>query len=103
MVHAPKKFLTSWPIGRFLFLERRQLFVTEIATLQIGHQSVNASGNMPDMESDRSKSMRRRPNLFRLQPVRIFRQILARLLEAVQERRQQGIYSGNRPSRPGFE
>src|SRR5471032_1174602 len=75
---------------------------SELAVLQIAHQPLRASRDMPDMKSRRVEAVGRCPKLFRGQPLRELRQVLARLLKGAEKGSDQGMNPGNRAAQPGL-
>ena len=85
-----------------LKIERAELRFGKLLLLQISHESIDASGNVPNMKSNRSEPMRRSPNLLHSKPLGVPSQILARLFKRAQDRSNQRIYSAERSTQPRF-
>src|ERR1039457_7544733 len=83
-------------------MECLHLLRVEVTSLEVGHQASGAAHNVKNMETHGAQPVGIGPKLVAGDPLRISGQVLAHVLKGVENRRDQGIYSGDRAAQPGL-
>jgi hypothetical protein len=101
--HVECQQLLASRATRYVFrVEDGHLLGCQRGTLQVGHQPVDAAGDVAQMKSQRPKSMRRGPDLSGGEPLQTATQVFARLLEAEEHRSDQRAHALDLSAEPGF-
>src|SRR5581483_9470339 len=88
--------------GALLVVELAELVGGERAALQIGEEAAGAAGDVADVEADGAEAMRSGPKLNGREPLGVLREVFARVLERIEDRRDEGTDTGDRASHPGL-
>ena len=80
--------------------KRDQLGVREWLPFEVGDQPVRATGDVADVEADGTKSMRPRPDSLDRESLGVRCEIFARLLERVEDGRNEGMHVWDRTTQP---
>jgi len=96
-VHSCQQFLER-RTRLFLGEQRGHLRLKELLAFQIRDEPIDAAGDVPDMKTHRAETVRRGPDLLRREPAGAFCGVFARLLERIQDWRDERVYTGNRAS-----
>jgi len=85
--------------ARFVFgCAGSELFRGQLAALQVRHEALDASGDVPQVKADRSQAVRRCPYLLAGQAFGVMRQIFARLLKCIEYGRSERMDAFNGPA-----
>jgi hypothetical protein len=102
--HSVKVCQQLFAIGtRFILSpEGGQLPCGKAIALKVGNESIGTAGYVTDMKTGGGEIMRCRPDLLGGQPLSERREILPRLLESIEDGRDERVHPRNRSAQPGL-
>jgi hypothetical protein len=100
-IDCGQKFF-AWSAGILLGTERIHLFIAQLFAPEVSCQAMDASGDVPQVKSERREAVRAGPDLLGGEAGGMPGQVFPCLLKSVKSRRERGVNVQLQPAKPGF-